>query len=53
LVFVMVRGDEPSTELIGRRLHVGEGIAGWTALNRRAAIVNNVTADDRFSRRRP
>ncbi|MFT5173505.1 MAG: GAF domain-containing protein [Gammaproteobacteria bacterium] len=48
LVFVMVRGDEPSNELVGRRLRPGEGIAGWTALNRRAAIVNNVSADDRF-----
>lgn len=48
LVFAMVRGDEPNRELLGRRLQRGEGIAGWTAQNRRAAIVNNVSADDRF-----
>ncbi|MFT5448912.1 MAG: hypothetical protein ACI9DC_004098 [Gammaproteobacteria bacterium] len=48
LMFVMVRGDESNSSLIGRRLHPGEGIAGWAAKNRRAAIVNNVSADDRF-----
>jgi GAF domain-containing protein len=48
LVFVMVRGDEPHTELVGRRIPAGEGIAGWVAKNRRAAIVNNAAADDRF-----
>ena len=48
LVFVMARGVKQSSKLIGRRLNKGEGIAGWTAQNRRAAIVNNVAADDRF-----
>jgi GAF domain-containing protein len=43
-----VRGDEPHIQLVGRRLAPGEGIAGWVAENRRAAIVNNATADDRF-----
>ncbi len=48
LVFVMVRGEEPHTELVGKRIPAGEGIAGWVARNRRAAIVNNAAADDRF-----
>ncbi len=48
LVFVMVRGDEPHTELVGRRLPAREGIAGWVARHRRATIVNNAAADDRF-----
>ena len=48
LVFVMVRGDSPHTELVGRRIPAGEGIAGWVAQNRRPAIVNNAAADDRF-----
>ena len=48
LVFVMVRGDEPHQELLGRRIPAGEGVAGWVARNRRAAIVNNASADDRF-----
>ncbi len=48
LVFILVQGDEPHKELIGRRLPRGEGIAGWVAKNRRSTIVNNVSADDRF-----
>lgn len=48
LVFLMVRGDEPHTRLVGRRLPPGEGIAGWVARHRRAVIVNNVAADERF-----
>ncbi len=48
LVFVVVRGDEPNTELMGRRLPAGEGIAGWVAKHRRAVIVNNATTDERF-----
>jgi GAF domain-containing protein len=48
LVFVMVRADESNRSLIGRRLNPGEGLAGWAAKNRRAAIVNNVSADERF-----
>lgn len=48
LVFMIVRGDNPNSELIGRRLAQGEGIAGWVAETRRAAIVNNASADARF-----
>ena len=48
LVFFMVRGDEAHSRLVGRRLPPGEGIAGWVAANRRAVIVNNVGADERF-----
>ncbi len=48
LVFIIVQGDEPHTELLGKRLPRGEGIAGWVAKNRRATVVNNVSADDRF-----
>jgi GAF domain-containing protein len=48
LVFLIVRGDEPHSELVGRRLPRGEGIAGWVAENRRPVIVNNVAADERF-----
>ncbi len=48
LVFIMVRGDHPQSSLLGRRLPAGEGIAGWVATHRRAVIVNNAAADDRF-----
>lgn len=48
LVFSVVRGDEPHSKLVGRRLPHGEGIAGWAAETRRAVIVNNVTGDERF-----
>ena len=48
LVFILVQGDEPHKELIGKRLPQGEGIAGWVAKNRRSTIVNNVSVDDRF-----
>ncbi len=48
LVFVIVRGDDPHTELVGKRLPLREGIAGWVARHRRGTIVNNVAADDRF-----
>jgi GAF domain-containing protein len=48
LVFVMVRGDDPHSELLGRRVPRGEGVAGWVVTNRRAVIVNNAAADDRF-----
>jgi GAF domain-containing protein len=33
---------------VGRRLRRGEGIAGWVAAQRRATVVNDVHADDRF-----
>jgi len=48
LVFLVVRGDEPHSKLVGRRLPPGEGIVGWAAQTRRAVIVNNVTGDERF-----
>jgi len=48
LVFILVQGDEPHKELVGKRLPAGEGIAGWVAKNRRSTIVNNVTIDERF-----
>ena len=48
LIFILVQGDDPHTELIGKRLPRGEGIAGWVAKNRRSTIVNNVAADERF-----
>jgi GAF domain-containing protein len=48
LVFVIVRGESAKPSLVGRRLPAGRGIAGWVARNRRATIVNNVPADDRF-----
>ncbi len=48
LVFILVQGDDPHKELIGKRLPQGEGIAGWVANNRCSTIVNNVSVDDRF-----
>ena len=48
LVFVLVRGESPKGSLVGRRLPLNKGIAGWVASNRKATIVNNVPVDDRF-----
>ena len=48
LVFVIAQGDIPSEELAWRRIPAGEGIAGWVARQRRATIVNDAHADDRF-----
>ncbi len=48
LVFILVRGEVASKELLWRRIPRGQGIASWVVENRRATIVNNVQMDDRF-----
>ena len=48
LVFVITHGDIANEQLSWRRLPRREGIAGWVASNRRATIVNDAQADDRF-----
>lgn len=48
LVFVITHGEASSEQLAWQRLPPGEGIAGWVAKNRRATIVNDAQADDRF-----
>ncbi len=48
LVFVITQGDTAKEQLTWQRLPPGEGIAGWVANNRRATIVNDAQADDRF-----
>lgn len=48
LVFVITHGEAASEQIAWQRLPPGEGIAGWVARNRRATIVNDAQADDRF-----
>ncbi|MCL4870263.1 MAG: GAF domain-containing protein [Anaerolineae bacterium] len=48
LVFVVVHGAVRHT-LIGHRMPIGTGIAGWVAQNREPVIVGNVYNDPRFS----
>jgi len=48
LVFVITQGETAKKQLAWQRLPPGEGIAGWVAKNRRATIVNDAQADDRF-----
>ena len=48
LVFVITHGYAAKEQLAWQRLPPGEGIAGWVAENRRATIVNDAQADDRF-----
>ena len=48
LVFVITQGETVKEQLAWQRLPPGEGIAGWVAKNRRATIVNDAQADDRF-----
>lgn len=48
LVFVLTQGESTKSNLVGRRLPAGRGIAGWVAQNRRGTVVNNVPADERF-----
>jgi GAF domain-containing protein len=48
LVFVITQGETAKEQLAWQRLPPGEGIAGWVAKNRRATIVNDAQADDRF-----
>lgn len=50
LVFVVVRGGVRE-RLTGHRIPVGEGIAGYVALNRQSIIVANAQLDQRFSPR--
>jgi signal transduction protein with GAF and PtsI domain len=50
LVFAMVRGESPNEALVGRRVPAGKGVVSWVFQNRRAAIVNNAAADERFYR---
>jgi len=48
LVFVITHGETATEQLAWYRVPAGEGIAGWVAKNRRATIVNDAQADDRF-----
>lgn len=48
LVFVVVFGDV-SDLLVGHRINLGEGIAGWVAANRDPVIADDVHFDPRFS----
>lgn len=48
LVFVIVRGETANNALIGKRIPTGKGVASWVAATRRAVIVNNAAADERF-----
>ncbi|MBK7897208.1 MAG: GAF domain-containing protein [Candidatus Promineifilaceae bacterium] len=48
LSFVVVHGAV-RTQLVGHRIPLGAGIAGWVAQKAEAAIVPNVQTDPRFS----
>lgn len=48
LVFVVVHGQVRHT-LVGHRMPMGTGIAGWVAQNHKPVIVPNVYTDPRFS----
>jgi NtrC-family two-component system sensor histidine kinase KinB len=48
LVFQMAAGVS-SDKLLGIRLRIGQGIAGWVAQNKQAVIVPDVSADPRFA----
>jgi GAF domain-containing protein len=48
LVFVAVR-SELRDRLLGHRISVDTGIAGWVVRNREPVIANDVSQDDRFS----
>ena len=48
LIFAMVRGEMSNDELVGKRVPAGKGVVSWVAEHRRAAIVNNAAADERF-----
>jgi len=50
LVFAMVRGESHNEALFGRRVPAGKGVVSWVFEHRRAAIVNNASADERFYR---
>lgn len=48
LAFVVVLGDVRD-KLIGHRMALGEGIAGWVAANRNPVMVGDAHFDSRFS----
>jgi signal transduction histidine kinase len=48
LFFRLTRGDK-AEDLRGRRLKIGEGVAGWVALHGRPKIVADAAADDSFN----
>lgn len=49
LVFVRsLNPDDSVQDLTGYRVPAGKGIAGWVVRQRKPAIVNNTTTDDRF-----
>lgn len=48
LVFALAWGDMPKSELLWKRVPKGQGVAHWVADNRRPAIVNDVSSDERF-----
>jgi len=48
LVFVISQGDVKEEHLHWRKVPPGQGVAGWVAQNRRATIVNDARADERF-----
>lgn len=48
LVFAVVHG-QVKHELVGHRIKVGTGIAGWVAKHREAVFVPDVQRDERFS----
>lgn len=48
LAFAVVHG-KARDRLTGFRIPFGEGIAGWVAANRRPTVVEDVSADHRFS----
>ncbi|MCA9899439.1 MAG: GAF domain-containing protein [Ardenticatenaceae bacterium] len=50
LSFVVVHGSV-RTQLVGHRIPLGTGIAGWVAQNAESVIVPNVQTDPRFSPR--
>jgi GAF domain-containing protein len=48
LVFVIAHGKVPREKLMGLRIPHGKGIAGWVAVHKKPAIVNNTSGDTRF-----
>lgn len=48
LIFALAWGDTPKSELLWKRVPKGQGIAHWVVENRRPAIVNDVSSDERF-----
>lgn len=48
LIFEKVKGEKEE-QLVGKRLKIGEGIAGWVVEKGEGLIVNNALKDKRFS----